>query len=143
MKYTAQQINQLSWQEWNALMAKELNAAGFKTKEFTGQRWEKTGKYDASVDPELFSVQLDAEAIEYCKQLGLINNGRCMMCGGRIVGNPGRFTDGFNHNIHYQMCQNCVSRGKRMSVNPANNNSGCMVALLLLPLHIIKSFLIN
>ena len=31
MKYTSQQINRLFWQEWNELMAKELNDAGFKS----------------------------------------------------------------------------------------------------------------
>ena len=40
-KYTSQQINSLSWQEWNELMAKELNAAGFKTEEFSDGQWKK------------------------------------------------------------------------------------------------------
>lgn len=140
-KYTSQQVNSLSWQDWNELMAEELNAAGFRTREFVDGKWTKTGKYNARVDnnePWLFAVQMDAEAIEYLKELGLINNGRCMQCGKTITGTPGRFTDGFDHNRHYQICQDCVSRGKRISVNPANKG-GCMAALLLLPVNLIAS----
>lgn len=140
-KYTSQHINSLSWQEWNELMAKELNAAGFRTKEFVNGEWAKTGKYNAHEDndePWLFAVQMDAESIEYLKQLGLINNGRCMQCGKPIIGAPGRFTDGFDHNRHYHICQDCVSRGKRISVNHANKG-GCMAALLLLPVNLIAN----
>ena len=48
-------------------MAEELNAAGFKTKEFVDGKWSKTGKYNTrdNDEPWLFAVQMDAESIEY------------------------------------------------------------------------------
>ena len=134
MKYTSQQINCLSWQEWNELMAKELNNAGFKS------RW---GDYDADDEPSLFIHGMGEKEVAYLKELGLLNNGRCPQCGNVITGNPGRFTSGYNPNLHFQICQNCVSRGKRTSVNPANNAGGCMVALLMIPWHLIKNIFIG
>lgn len=52
MKYTSEQINKMSWQEWNETMAEELNRKGFKAKEFNSDehRWTKTGKYVAGDD---------------------------------------------------------------------------------------------
>ena len=74
--------------------------------------------------------------IEYLKSIGLLNNDRCPLCGSSIHGNPGRFTDGYNSSLHFQICQNCVSNGRRMSDNPANK--GCIIAILLLPLSLLK-----
>lgn len=140
-KYTSQQINSLSWQEWNELMAKELNAAGYKAKEFDGRKWVRTGYYKAdSSDPAYFSLELDEDGLDYLKEIGLVNNGRCLQCGNPIYGNPGRFTDGFNHNFHYQICQNCVrTRGGMLPNNGVQQGNGCMAALLLLPVNLIAS----
>lgn len=79
MKYTSEQINKMSWQEWNETMAEELNRKGFKAKEFNSDehRWTKTGKYVAGDDPKLFVLGAieDSEAISYLKDIGLLNNG--------------------------------------------------------------------
>ena len=142
MKYTSEEINRISWQEWNELMAKELNEAGFRREcTYGGEKY--TSPYEADDEPMLFIHGLGEEEVNYLKSVGLLNNGRCPQCGRPINGNPGRFTSGFNHNLHFQICQTCVSRGKRTSVNPANNSQGCMIALLLLPIQLLKSFIMG
>lgn len=78
-----------------------------------------------------------APEYEHLKKVGLLNNGRCPMCGEPIYGNPGRFTSGCDYNAHFQICQNCVNKGRRTSVNPANRQ-GCIIALLFLPYYLIK-----
>lgn len=83
-------------------------------------------------------VLRDVNALEYLKSIGLINNGRCPMCGNSIDGNPGRFTSGYNSAFHFQICQNCACHGKRASVNPANN-TGCIISLLLMPWYLVKN----
>lgn len=144
MKYSVQQVRQMTWQEWNETMAKELNAAGFRMRGLNPDlgRWEddrEPFKADAS-DPETFVLGTlrKVKEYEYLKSIGLLNNGRCPMCGSPIYSNPGRFTSGFDSSVHFQICQNCCSKGRRTSVNPANN-SGCMIALLLMPWQLIKS----
>lgn len=140
-KYTANQINHLTWHEWNELMAKELNDAGFKAKEFDGTKWERTGKYSADpYEPQQFKLDLDVPALNYLKQIGLVNNGRCMECGNPINGSPGRFTNGFNHDFHYQICQDCARTRGGLLPNDTTKG-GCMVTLLLLPLALIRGLL--
>lgn len=134
MTYKSSDICGMTWQEWNEAMAEELNKAGFKAKAFDGQKWTKTGKYDAGDDPKLFVLGTieDANAITYLKDIGLLNNGRCPMCGEPIIGKPGRFTSGYDPNFHFQICQNCVNSRGGMRRSTAQSG-GCLVALLLLP----------
>ncbi len=127
----------MTWHQWNETMAKELNEAGFKARGFNSKlgKWvDNYCDYSAPSDPELFILgEVDGvKEIDYLKEIGLLNNGRCPDCGKPINGMPARFTSGSNHNMHYQICQSCCNKGKGMSVNPANN-SGCMVALLFMP----------
>lgn len=139
MKYTSEQINAMSWREWAETMAKELNEAGFQYRGI-GNKLEPYSVGKAEDGPKLFllgSVE-NSEEITYLKNIGLLNNGRCPMCGNKIIGASGRFTSGFDSNYHFQVCQSCVNKRKRVSIN--SSNQGCIVALLLMPLSIVNIF---
>ncbi|MDE5810847.1 MAG: hypothetical protein K2H61_00895 [Muribaculaceae bacterium] len=144
MNYTKEQIKNMTWPEWNEAMAKELNEAGFRTRGFNSEtgRWESNRDLykPHPTDPETFILgQVEgANEINYLKNKGLLNNGRCPMCGGPINGIPARFTSGYDQNVHFQICQKCCNKGRRTSLNP-DNNTGCMLALILFPWHLIKS----
>ena len=92
-------------------MEKELNEAGF-SRVLKGV----TIPFKANIEyPSSFILGqvTSVQAIEHLKTIGLLNNGRCPMCGGSFHKNPGRYTSGFDHNLHFQICQNCVrSRGR-------------------------------
>lgn len=143
MKYTSEQINKMSWQEWNETMAEELNQKGFKTKEFNSDehRWEKTGKYKAGDDPRFFVLGTieDSDAISYLKNVGLLNNGRCPMCGAPINNNPGRFTSGYDQSYHFQICQNCAKSRGGLKKRTSMSESGCIVAQILIPWYLLKN----
>lgn len=147
MKYTSFQVRAMSEKEWVEAMASELNAAGFKARGLNPrtQRWEDDFEpYHVGSEPKARIFVMggisDPQAIEHLKTVGLLNNGRCPMCGGPISGTPARFTSGFDSSYHFQICQSCCSRGKRTSVNPANSQGGgCLVALLLMPYRFIQS----
>lgn len=137
MKYTSEQINAMSWREWTETMAKELNGAGFQYKGI-GNKLESYSVGKEEDGPKLFllgSVE-NSEEITYLKNIGLLNNGRCPMCGNKIVGTPGRFISGYDSNYHFQVCQHCINKRKRVSVN--SSNQGCIIVLLLIPFNIIK-----
>lgn len=146
MKYLSSQVNQMTWPEWNDTMAKELNDAGFRARGYNSEtgKWEDNRALFQAYPSEPKTFILGAvggtEEINYLKQIGLLNNGRCPKCGNPIKGNPARFTSGYDNNCHFQICQNCCSHGRKTSINPANN-SGCMLALILLPWYMIKSIL--
>jgi len=143
MKYTKEQILSMSWQEWNETMAKELNAAGYLGPGYNPEKKcldNHIAPYEANCPEREFvfgKITRSAE-ISHLKEIGLLNNGRCPMCGGEITGNPSQFTDGFNPNINFHICNSCGNFGRKISSNPANS-SGCIVALLFLPYHLIKA----
>ena len=146
MKYSSNQINSMTWQQWNETMAKELTAAGFKGRDYIDGRWQECGPVVAGNEPRFFisSVITDVDRLNYLKELGLIDNGRCPMCGGKIVGTPGRYTNRFDKNFTHQICQNCVqSRGglKKTSSNNSSQSSGCMVTLMVIAISVISIFL--
>lgn len=141
-QYTSEQIEAMSWREWTETMAKELNEAGFKCKGVSNKLQPYT-VWEGEDSPKLFllgSVE-KVEEITYLKNIGLLNNGRCPMCGGMIKGTPGRFTSGYDPNYHFQVCINCVRKRNGIHVN--SNNQGCVVALLLMPFHLFKYICTN
>ncbi|MFI3297022.1 MAG: hypothetical protein R3Y59_05275 [bacterium] len=123
MKYTSEQINALSWKEWNVTMAKELNSASFKARGYNPKTHKveiNFAPYKGDGEPESFILgEIEGvEEIDFLKSIGLLNNGRCPLCGSKIIGDPGRFTNGFNHSLHFQICQNCVSAGRKIGGTP-------------------------
>lgn len=144
MNYTKDDVLKMTWHEWNATMAKELNDAGFLGYGFNPQtnRLEKNqAPYRACPDsPSSFiNGAVDtAPEIDYLKNIGLLNNGRCPMCGEPIYGSPGRFTSGFDYNIHFQICQECVnSKGGTKGLRRKLGLMGCVIYIILLPIQIV------
>ena len=142
--YSQADVLSMSWHEWNATMAKELNEAGFLGYGFNPQtrRIEKN-QAPYSADPDSPSSFINgavdtAPEIDYLKNIGLLNNGRCPMCGEPFYGEPGRFTNGFNYNIHFQICQECVnSKGGTKTLRRQLGLIGCVISLILLPIQIV------
>lgn len=129
MKYFQEDIANISWHEWNALMAKELNDAGFS------RVWKGvTIPFKAHIEsPSSFILGqvTSVQAIEHLKIIGLLNNGRCPMCGELFHKNPGRYTSGFDHNLHFQICQNCArSRGRIKNVSEKKSIIQTILSLL-------------
>lgn len=146
MKYTREEISQLSYKSWMETIATELNNAGYQGDGYdpeAGRFRRNFGPYEV-LDPAHFFMGAinDHEAMDYLKSIGLVNNGRCPMCGGDITGTPGIFTDGFNSKLNFHICSSCRKEGQRISINPANN-TGCLVTLCLLPWYTIKQLLTN
>lgn len=147
MKYTSEYINSISWHEWNKIMANELNEAGFRTSAIEEIKRNVYKRVDDALyaaleeSPDLFilGAVYKSPELDYLKRLGLLNNGRCPMCGEKMFCSPGRFSLDNNPAVNFEICQSCVKKGKKNSINP--NNSGCLVALLFIPYHLLKSIL--
>lgn len=141
MKYTSEQVNAMSYYDWMVTIAKELNEAGYKTDGYN----PSIGRFQSSYAPyEVHDVRYffsgainSAEHLNYLKSIGLLDNGRCPLCGAVIKKSIYTFTDGFHPDQTYHICRDCYHEGLGVSINPANR-SGCIVALLLLPLTAIK-----
>ena len=140
-KYTKEQVSAMSYYTWMETIANELNEAGYKTFGYN----ESIGRWQADYWPykvrnvrDFFQGSINnAEHLNYLKSIGLIDNGRCPLCGAEIKGTIYTFTDGTHPDQTYHICKECYKEGLSMSVNPANR-SGCIVALFMLPITAIK-----
>lgn len=114
-EYTSSYLNNLSWQEWNNLMAKELNEAGFRRRDWNSP-YSELVEYEAPDDyPKGFILGVvdGYEEIEFLKKRRLLNNGRCPMCG-KAISVPGTFTSGFDSRMNFQICQSCARNHGRI-----------------------------
>lgn len=120
-KYTSSYLNSITWLEWNNIMAKELNDAGFKRSRWDSSKgcYESVHFVTSSENPHSFILGEVSkyEEIEYLKNKQLLNNGRCPKCGNPIIGNPCRFTSGNDNRINYHICQSCAKNHGTIDFN--------------------------
>lgn len=143
--YSAEEVNSMSYREWMETIAKELNAAGFKGKGYSSveRGWIKIeAPYEVGEVKYFFMGSInDANAMNYLKSIGLVNNGRCPMCGSPIKGTPSQFTSGMNPNLNFYICNSCRKEGQRISVYH-NRNSCCLGFFIFVIVGIVLGLLI-
>ena len=110
LSFSSDFIKGLSWEEYNELMISVLSKAGFKQMQYVQGEYQEVGPLENDFEPKYFAseILIDSDRVEHLKTLGLLNNGRCPLCGNIIVGEPGRYTNRFDRAINYQICQSCV-----------------------------------
>lgn len=136
MKYTTLEINKMSLLAYRALMADELNHNGFRT---------KIGNFKFDADDELFifSVADSPKAMSFLQELGLVDNGRCPICGAQISENRYTWSNRYDPSIKFYICSGCYrSRGHGNGQRVDGiGNSGCLASLFLIPLNFIKDII--
>ena len=141
MKYSSEDLNGMSYPEWMETICKELNEAGFKGDGFSPEKHKfvkNYSPYEVHDARYFFMGSLnDYKAMDYLKSIGLVDNGRCPLCGAQIKGTPSRYTYGLNPKLNFHICSSCRRDGQSMSVYPSK--SGCIVALILMPWHLLKN----
>lgn len=124
-KYNYNEIEKISYHAYIKLMVTELNSNNIKSNEMKEFRFIESMP-DVSYGGE---IALSYRAIEFLKEIGLLNNGICPDCGKRPIDSTYTFTNGYNQSIKYNICKNCYKEGVRTSRNP-NNKEGCFIATL-------------
>lgn len=121
-EYTSSYLNSITWQEWNNIMAKELNKAGFRHNKWNSLKGcYEMEEFVASADnPQSFILGEVSkfEEVEYLKSRKLMNNGRCPKCGNPIIGNPCLYTYGKDDRINYHICLSCAKSHGTVEINP-------------------------
>ena len=75
MKYSRNQVKAMTQKEYELAICNELNTAVFRS-EFNGEKL----KYEPDESTFGGAIVFDQKAVEYLKQIGLIDNGKCPMC---------------------------------------------------------------
>jgi hypothetical protein len=128
MKYSSNFINNLSFNDYLELIVKELNDNGYRRLSH-GKKYEYTIDINDPASRTLFIYGIeDIEALNYLKNIGLINNGRCPICGSRMSSNQYTYTNRYNSAITFSICQNCCNSHGRGNIS---QNAGCMLNLII------------
>ena len=121
MKYSSEDLGNMSYSLWMETIAKELNAAGYTTRGFKN---EGERIVPGNVPYEVYDVNTffegaisDPKAMDYLKSIGLINNKRCPVCGSLIKGSPSQYTYSLNPGLNYHICSSCRREGQSYSLH--------------------------
>ena len=122
MKYTKSQVRDMSPMEYWEAMCQELKKAGFQ-----GQRGNRP-PHDYEPFDAVFGgdIVFNLDAVHYLQNMGLLDNGKCPMCGIR--------EDAVNYALSYQngatfhVCKNCYKQYARQE----KQKRGCACCLIVL-----------
>ncbi|MBO7052275.1 MAG: hypothetical protein J6W24_06390 [Prevotella sp.] len=107
MKYTREQVKSMTPDEYESAICEELNANGFRH-EFRGEAQEY---YPDRYTFELY-ISSDIDAVNYLKQLGLVDNGKCPICSTREDDLVYRMQN-YRSGATYHVCKTCYKRYSR------------------------------
>lgn len=136
MKYTREDLRNLSYKDYILAMEKELNAKGFL---FEGKPYEVStnvkGNFVSNYSRAFILSIEDSKAIEYLKEIGLINNGRCPLTG-LMISNSAKtiYTSKYNDNIKYEINKLWFEYNKN------KKNWGCFIGIIIIIISIIILF---
>ena len=125
MKYSKEDINKLMYKDYILLMAEELNNNGFT--DTNGNRYEVSTNVDGDFVSD-FSIGFvlsmkEKKAIDFLKEIGLLNNGRCPLTGLMILpSTKSTYTSEYDPNITYDISLMWKEYSK------VNRNWGCLVS---------------
>lgn len=123
-KINYQEIKDLGYYSFIEMMTNKLNKTGIKPRDY-----HKFLFNDRDPDSSFMGgICTSFPAIEYLKNIGLLNNGICPMCGKRPIDHKYIFTSGFNRDINFHICKGCYNEGLGISVNPISDKGGCYIA---------------
>ncbi len=167
-KYSREDIHNMSFEQLCQTICDKLNDNDFEYYIEWGGKME--GPFGFSIEPNdtirpglvrIFLSHIPKDGIDYLREIGLLNNGRCALCGADIE--SGEYVCA-EKNGTYHICRRCnlglgpdakisesvAKRGNSYIGSPNRtelidraNNKGCLVAALLFPLYILKTLFFN
>lgn len=134
MKYSRNDLDNLMYKDYILLIAEELNNNGFKDED--GKKYEVGtnvhGGFVSDFSRGFILSIKDSKAIDFLKQVGLLNNGRCPLTG--LMLSPSTtmtYTSEYSSNIQYDINKRWLDYTKE------KKNWGCFVSLAVLIIAII------
>ena len=124
MKYTREQVKAMTQNEYESAICKELNDAGFRN-EFRGESHE----YEPDESTFGGAIVFDPKAVDYLKQIGLLDNGKCPMCSVReddLLYKLQNQTSG----AVYHVCKSCYKQYAQQE--RAKRGCGCCLGTIVI-----------
>ena len=129
MKYTREQVKAMTQEEYESTLCNELNAAGFRS-EFHGEYHE----YQPDESTFGGAIVFDPKAVDYLKQIGLLDNGKCPMCSVREDDLQYKLQNQTSGAI-YHVCKSCYKQYAQQE--RAKRGCGCCLGIIVIVILII------
>lgn len=129
MKFTREQVKAMTQNEYESAICKELNDAGFR-QEYNGEQLE----YDPDESTFGGAIVFDPKAVDYLKQIGLLDNGKCPMCSVReddLLYKLQNQTSG----AVYHVCKSCYKQYAQQE--RAKRGCGCCLGIIVIVILIV------
>ena len=123
-KYTREQVKAMTQGQYESVICKELNDAGFR-REFHGELSE----YYPDESTFGGAIVFDSKAVDYLKSIGLVDNGKCPMCSvkedelGYRLQNP-------HSGAIYHVCKPCYKQYARQEQE--KRAKGCCLNIVII-----------
>lgn len=124
MKYTREQVKAMTQDEYESAICDELNAAGFRS-EFHGEFHE----YQPDESTFGGAIVFDPKAVEYLKQIGLLDNGKCPMCSVKEDELQYKLQNQ-NSGVVFHVCKSCYKQYARQE--RAKRGCGCCIGIIVI-----------
>lgn len=124
MKYYREQVKKMAQEEYESLICKELNDAGFRH-EFHGKQLE----YHPDESTFGGAIVFDPDAVDYLKRVGLLDNGKCPMCSIREDDLLYKLQNQRSGAI-YHVCKSCYKRYARQERE--KRAKGCCLIVIVI-----------
>ncbi len=123
MKYSRDQVKAMTQDEYESAICQELNDAGFR-QDFHGKQCE----YHPDESTFGGAIVFDAEAVDYLKRVGLLDNGKCPMCSVREDDLMYKLQNQHSGAI-YHVCKSCYKRYARQE--QTKRGMGCCIGVIV------------
>ena len=110
--------------EYESAICDELNAAGFRS-EFHGEFHE----YQPDESTFGGAIVFDPKAVEYLKQIGLLDNGKCPMCSVKEDELQYKLQNQ-NSGVVFHVCKSCYKQYARQE--RAKRGCGCCIGIIVI-----------
>ena len=123
-KYTREQVKAMTQHEYESAICKEVNNAGFR-QEFQGVKSE----YEPHGTVFGGAIVFDSKAVDYLKDIGLIDNGKCPMCSKKEDELEYRLQNQ-RSGATYHVCKSCYKRYARQEQE--KRAKGCCLVIIVI-----------
>lgn len=130
MRFTREQVKSLTPYEYESIICKELNEAGFRH-DFHGEQLE----YQPDESTFGGAIVFDSNAVTHLKRIGLIDNGKCPMCSIREDNLKYRLQNQHSGAI-YHVCRSCYKQYARQEQEKRAKGC-CLMVIILIALIIV------
>ena len=129
MKYTRETVKAMTQDEYESAICEELNDAGFRS-EFRGELHE----YVPNESTFGGAIVFDPKAVDYLKQIGLLDNGKCPMCSVREDDLQYKLQNQTSGAV-YHVCKSCYKQYAQQE--RAKRGCGCCLGIIVIVILII------